>query len=282
MKHIQTIYALIKTLLNSGSFHALVVQSPPGWGKSTTVNQAIQELGISAMAAGSYATPLHIYNTLARHPNATIIFDDCAGVFTDTKAMSILKAATWESSGTAPANGRRVTWGSTSDKVEVPFVDFSGKLILLTNSLAAGRETEAFLSRCLSYRIGLDDDEVRKMLLDAAESKAHFAKTETARTIAVYLTNGEAGVDLRKVSLRTLKMGYELAETHPESWRDLFTNLLPRKQAEEDVVAQILRSGLSSREQELKFIATTGKSRRTFYLYKKRLGLTRSYQGGKQ
>ena len=116
------------------------------------------------------------------------------------------------------------------------------------------------------------------MLLDAAESKTHFPKTDTARTIAVYLTDGTAGVDLCKVSLRTLKMGYDLAETHPDGWRDLFTSLLPRKQSENDVVAQILRSGLTAREQEMKFIAATGKSRRTFYLYKKRLGLTRAYR----
>lgn len=278
MKHIQTIQALIKTLLNSESFHALVVQSPPGWGKSTTVNQAISELGISAVVAGSYATPLHIYNTLAKHPSATIIFDDCAGVFTETKAMSILKAATWESTGSASSKGRRVTWGSTSDKVEMPYIDFSGKLILLTNSLAAGRETEAFLSRCLSYRIGFDDEEIRQRLLDAAESKVHFPKTNTARTVAVYLTNGITGIDLRKVSLRTLKMGYDLAESNPESWCELFDSLLPHRRDEDDIVTQILHSGLPVREQEQKYIAATGKSRRTYYLHKKRLGLTRSYR----
>ncbi|MGK5084357.1 hypothetical protein WDW37_13760 [Bdellovibrionota bacterium FG-1] len=279
MKHVETIQAFIKTLMNSETFHALVVQSPPGWGKSTTIDLALAELALDAVIAGSYATPLHIYNTLCRNPDSIIVLDDCAGVFSDPKAMAILKAATWQSSGqgATPLKSRRVTWGSTSDKVEQPSVDFSGKLILLTNMVSAGKETEAFLSRCLSYQIHIDDEETKRMLLVAAASPTHFENSDLALEVARFLMDGSTRVEMAKVNFRTLKMGYELATTHPLAWRELFIHLLPRKSNTSDVISQIFQGGFSVREQEAKFVNLTGKSRRTFFNYKKKMGLTRAY-----
>ena len=46
MKHLKNIRDLIKTLLGSDSFHALIVESPPGWGKSTAIDLALDELGV--------------------------------------------------------------------------------------------------------------------------------------------------------------------------------------------------------------------------------------------
>jgi hypothetical protein len=105
-----------------------VIHSAPGWGKSTTIDTALKELGLSAVTAGSYTTSLHIYNLICKNPQALIVLDDCAGVFSDVKAMSVLKAATWQSSGLG-LNVTRVSWGSSSDKVDQPFVEFTGKLI---------------------------------------------------------------------------------------------------------------------------------------------------------
>lgn len=284
MKHVETIKAFIKTLHNSENFHALVIQSAPGWGKSTTVDAALKSLQLSATSVGSYATSLHIYNTLCKNPNGLLVLDDCAGLLGDLKAMSVLKAATWQTSGhgtlgksVAPL-GRRVSWGSSSDKVEQPFVDFTGKLILLTNVLPSGKETEAFLSRCLNYQIGLTDADVREMLVSASQSPIHFPDSKLALEVAQYLADDRTQIDLMRVNLRTLKMGYDLASTHPKAWQELFQHLLPKAVAPKDKVAAILTSGLSNKEQEAKFLATTGKSRRSYYNHKKKLGLTRAYQ----
>jgi len=287
MKHVETIKAFIKTLMNSESFHALVVESPPGWGKSTTIDTALTELAVDAVAGGSYATPLHIFNTLCRNPDSIIVLDDCAGVFSDQKSMSILKAATWQSSGLGGSaaaltqKSRRIAWGSTSEKVEQPFVDFSGKLILLTNVVPAGKETEAFLSRCLSYRINIGEEDVKQMLLSAAASPEHFPNPQLALEVAHFLVDGSVRADTVRINLRTLKMGYDLATTHPEAWRELFGHLLPRKKASSDLLSEIFQSGVPAKEQEARFVASTGKSRRTFYNYKRRLGLSRSYTYGK-
>jgi hypothetical protein len=85
-------------------------------------------------------------------------------------------------------------------------------------------------------------------------------------------------------------MGYDLAETNSESWKELFGDILPSRklclpiepssQESEDLIKirDILRSQLSTKGQEARFVALTGKSRRTFYNYKRWLGFTRPYQ----
>lgn len=277
MKHVETIKAFIETLKNSENFHALVIHSAPGWGKSTTIDSALNHLGLSAVSAGSYATPLHIYNLLCQNPGSLMVLDDCAGLFSDLKAMSILKAATWQTSGHG-SSARRISWGSSSEKVDQPFVDFTGKLILLTNVLPVGTETEAFLSRCLSYRIGISENDVKEMLVSASQSKDHFKNGGLALEVAEFLIASGTQIDLMKVNLRTLKLGYDLASTHPASWKELFQHLLPKRLQPKDEISAILSSGLTTKEQEAKFLAATGKSRRSFYNYKKKMGLSRAYQ----
>jgi hypothetical protein len=281
MKHVETIKPLIRTLVHSDAFHALVIESAPGWGKSTTIDLALKELNLKGVMVGSYATPLHIYHMICHHQDAILIFDDSAGVFSDVKAMAILKAATWESSGSGANSSlgkRKVAWGSTSDKVEKGSVDFSGKIILLTNTVPSGKETEAFLSRCLSYRIRINEEEITEMLLGAASDARYFPDSQLAIEVAHFLTDSKTPVDLMKVNLRTLKMGYDLAATHPAAWRELFQSLLPQRTDSKNHLRTLFRTDLRASEEEARFIAKTGKSRRTYYNYKKSLGLTRDYK----
>jgi hypothetical protein len=296
MKHLEIIRSFIRTLINSDTFHALIVESLPGLGKSTAIDTALSECGVEGVAVGAYATPLHIYNSICKHPNSILVLDDVAGLFSDPKSMAILKAATWQSSGQGKTGSnnqqpRRVSWGSTSDKVEQSTTEFSGKLILLTNSIPAGKETEAFLSRCLSYRIRMSEADIGQVLLEAAESKQYFSDSQLARKVVRFLMDRAHEFDLMRVNFRTVKMGYDFALTHPETWEELFVHVLPRramnppqavrsakKDDPEAHIRELLSSQLSTKEKEARFVSLTGKSRRTFYNYQKRLGLSRSYR----
>jgi hypothetical protein len=274
MKHLSRIQSYIRTLSTSRQIHALVLQSPPGFAKSTTIDQALKSLGLEFIAAGSYSTPLHIYNMMCRHSESILVFDDSAGIFEDTKAMSILKAAAWASSGTK--GERRVTWGSTSGKVEQESVNFRGKLILITNSIPQSRETKAFLSRSIFYEMNFAKSEIIEMLRSAAKSSEHFEDTKIAKAVAEFLIKKLAKRDHSAISLRTLHIGCELASTHPDDWKELLEPLLPPPEL--DSVVESLSTGLSPKEQEHRFISETGMSRRTFYNVKKEMGLTRPYR----
>src|ERR1035437_10098353 len=99
MKHLENIQAFIRTLINSDTFHGLIIESFPGLGKSTAIDLALSNVGKDAVSIGNYATPLHIFNSICRNPNSILILDDTAALFSDPKSMAILKAATWRSSG---------------------------------------------------------------------------------------------------------------------------------------------------------------------------------------
>jgi hypothetical protein len=112
------------------------------------------------------------------------------------------------------------------------------------------------------------------MLLSAAKSKAHFPDTELAIKVAKFLFDHQVGFEFSKINLRTLKMGYDLALTHPMNWTSLFIQLLPARNL---AMADIFDSKLSGEEQFAKFQQLTGLGKRSYFIYKKRFGSSRSY-----
>ncbi len=65
----------------------------------------------------------------------------------------------------------------------------------------------------------------------AARSEVYFRKTEIALEVAQFLVDKPTSIDLMKVSFRTLKMGYDFAVTHPDSWQEFFMQVLPKREA---------------------------------------------------
>lgn len=265
MQHLEDIKVLIGTLQSSPNFHALVIESPPGWAKSSTVEQILVDSGIEFTSLGSFSTPLYLYNSICKWPDKLLLLDDCAGLFSESSAMAILKAATWSSVGSH--GQRRVTWGSSSDRAKEESVNFSGKMILLTNTLPTGRDIEAFLSRTLYLRIAFDADEVEQMLIEAARSPEHYGNTELALEVVSHLVSGDGTNDLRRISLRTLKMAYEIATTNPTGWKHLLDRLLPKVSAKA-IAGRLSGIGGSVEEQARQFSRQTGLSRRTFFNYR--------------
>jgi hypothetical protein len=139
--------------------------------------------------------------------------------------MSILKAATWKSSGSGEC--RKVTWGTTSEKVEMESVNFTGKFILLTNVPMKGVEAKAFLSRSLHISIDFSVNESINLLKSAATTAGEFPNPGMGMKVAEFLSE-KLLLGIPNISLRTLKLGYELAESQPENWQRLIEILLDK------------------------------------------------------
>jgi hypothetical protein len=266
MTHTKDIESLIRTLLQSNCFHALIIQSPPGWGKTTTVERVLGELGTPYRALGSYSTPLALYRALCTHHKDLLILDDCAGLLTDPTAIALLKAATWTSSGSH--GQRRVTWSSASEKVEQSGVDFSGKLIVLTNTVPVGGQIRSFISRSLYLPVSFSGLEIAAMLRDAA---SHLNDDPIASEVAELLI---AEVECGKgagICFRTFEMGRELARSMPNEWKGLLSRMLGKTSPTQ--VVQDLSSGQDKTTSQCRaFQEITGMSPRTFYYYKSKQG----------
>ena len=267
MKHIDDIRALTELLLGSKNFHSLVIEGAPGWGKSTTVEKILQEKQIPFVTLGSYTTPLRLFSFLSENSKRTVVVDDCAGIFGDIIAMSILKAATWPSSGTEGT--RLVTWGTTSEKVGTQDFFFEGKVILITNAVPSSGDGMAFVSRSLHYSITPSIQDMEYIVRTAASSPV-FSNQNAAAVAANCLIEQGRKADFRGVNLRTLHLGYELAASGRSDWKELFLKLLP---AADPIQLAYLKSSdadTSVEQQFRDFYQLTGLSRRTFFYYRQR------------
>ena len=237
-------------LLQSRRFHLLIVQGPPGWGKSSITADALRRLGIDFHAVGSYSTPLALFNTLVENDDATIILDDTSGLFQHQQAMAILNAATWASASTIA--GRRVTWTSATEMASASEVIFRGKLIVLTNHLPNTPAASAFKTRALNYTLEVDAGSAAALLVEAAQSEAHFPETELAQQVASFLGNYATEFGPHRINLRTLEMGYDFASLQPQRWQELLMMALP-KGSHSDLVRELESSGLSVEQQMGRF-----------------------------
>ena len=177
--------------------HALIIEGPPGWGKTTAVEESLKLAKIEAPHLGAYSTPLNLYNFLSEHFDKVILLDDCAGIFNDPSAMAILKAATWPSRG----NRRLIKWGSTSTKASTDEFEFFGKLIVVCNSFPRTPDGEAIRSRGYSRKIDITLNEAKKLLSDAASQKKWYPKTKLAAEVAEFLIGHMTESSLSQISL---------------------------------------------------------------------------------
>lgn len=264
MKHIEDICVLVQTLLKSKRFHCLIIEGPPGWGKSTTVGNVLRELLIPFQSVGAYITPLELFKALRDEPDALHVLDDSEGVLTTPTALSILKAATW--SGVGSQSTRQVSWTSPASGLSGPF-EFRGKLILLTNGTSGAAEKTGLGSRSLHFQMRLSRSAMGQILVDAAKNKERFPDQTISQAVADFLVKRiEHGVP--GINLRTLELGYELAQVDPNTWACTMMKLLPGV-APEHLIEQLSSSDLPVERQAQTFSQATGLSRRTFFNYRR-------------
>jgi hypothetical protein len=148
----------------AGDIRAMIVQGPPGVGKSYGVEYQLEKAGIFDKLSGKKIkyevvkgamTPIGLYATLYRHsdPKNVLVFDDCDSVLMDDLALNILKAAL--DSG----KKRRIHWNADSSLLRREGIpdcfDFKGSVIFITNlkfdnikSKKLQDHLEALQSRC--------------------------------------------------------------------------------------------------------------------------------------
>ncbi len=271
MDHIDAIKSLILTLQASERMHALIIEGPAGWGKSTSVDEAIRAAGVTGVHLGSYSTPLNLFNFLHENFQSTVVIDDCAGLFSEQSSMAILKAATW-----GQLKKRKIRWGSTTGKASTEEFYFEGKLIIICNSFPLTADAEAVKSRSFPYKISIDPASAKILLENAAANVDLFTNTEKAMEVAVFLGEKISSACLHQISYRTLQMGYELAEHNGEQWRNLLEMMVKTTPDDpKQVIRQLAQRGLKVKDQVRAFEESTGLKRRTFFKYRQELALKR-------
>lgn len=270
LNHVETIGRLLKTMRASDKMHALMIFGSAGWGKSTTVDEALRLSGADSCTLGSYSTPLNLFNFLHEHSNQIVVIDDSSGIYNEPSSMALLKAATW-----AQGRPRIIQWGSTTGKAMAEEFEFFGKIVIVGNSFPSTSDAEAVKSRAFHYQIEISVEKAKLLLRSAADNKKWYRNTKQANRVAEFLCRILNSSNLSQISYRTLQMGYELAEHNPDDWEMLLSQMISVVSENPKELVQLLaREKISVREQLSRFEHTTGMKRRTFFKYRRELNIS--------
>ena len=73
MKHLADVGDYFEVLLASQHFHVLLVEGPPGWGKTSLIRDILGRLQLPYQLVGSFVTPLALFNELVRSPSVATL-----------------------------------------------------------------------------------------------------------------------------------------------------------------------------------------------------------------
>ena len=151
---------------------------------------------------------------------------------------------------------------------------FSGKVIIICNSFPRTPDGDAIRSRSYVRKVDVSVEEAKFLILQAAQDQKWFQDTNISIAVAEFLVNNLTEDNLSNVSFRTLKKGYHLAEMYPDEWKELFSDLIPKKVEKQNfepipLIQSLIKENLKVKDQAQIFQEKTGLSLRTFYSYRK-------------
>jgi len=254
---------LIKTMLNS-DINGLLVLGEAGWGKSFQVNKFLLELGKKPTedfaVLSSYSTPLEFFKFLYHNQEKVIILDDLLKLLDNDISKGILLSALWSIGKNVP---RVVNYSSSSSKLDVPSsFEFKGKIIWCLNKVP--KDLEPMLSRIYKHEINFsyaDKIEIIASLCNVLEMDA-----EVFDFVKKYTNEATPNLSLRlPIKINELKKNSTNWKKISKTQIDINEELL--------LVAELQEQAITEKEKILKFIRETGRSRRTYFRLKAKLGV---------
>lgn len=212
-----------------GDVRALIVSGPPGLGKSFTVETKLKHVENTRIIKG-HSSAKALYELLYEYkdPESIVVFDDCDSVFTDEKALNLLKTAldtteervlSWLTSG--PFGGENQSEVPTSYVFEgsiifITNLDFDG-MIARDNKIA--KHLQAIVSRAhyIDLMMKGSRDYVIRIKQVVRESKMlRELNTTEAKDVIKFIEDNVGS--LREISLRTALKVATLRKSGKENW----------------------------------------------------------------
>lgn len=215
-----------------GEFRSVIVNGPPGVGKSFSVDAYLQQYAQddAYKVVAGHMTPLSLYGNLYqyRHAGDVLVLDDIDSVFSRIEGINLLKAAM----DTKPV--RRINWESSSATVVSMGLpagfEFRGSVVLISNIGFNRKQSklqehlDALKDRSYSLKISNGTKEelyqqvcfmvIKKKLLQGYE----LSGSQQSEILDYIGGNLEK---IHKISLRLAMKLASLMKANPTDWRSM-------------------------------------------------------------
>jgi len=259
-------------MVADGDANAYICKSNAGLGKTYQTLNKLQKKGLEInqhyKLINTYSTPLEFYRTLYRNKDKVLVLDDIEGVLSSKEAVSMLKSALWSTTG-----NREIQYRSTKLPSDLPDkFEFKGGVIMLVNELnMKGENMEALKNRCLYHELNFSHKEKFELMSKIANKDLDKdLDKQEKHEVLEYLQ--ELVNESHRLNIRNLMKSLDIYRTR-DSWKELVKNQLEYdKDSDLEVLKEITEQGYDKVKKQVKeFRKETGKSRKTFYRYKKKL-----------
>lgn len=243
----------LTTGLIKGSFNALFVAGRGGTGKTQTVEDTLEEHGLSDGSGffkitGS-ASPIGIYTALYKNRKGIVLFDDCDGALESQDGRNIIKAATdtkkvrkiaWSKKSAGmfdPDEGPKKGKGRADDEEDpetddedvdingdqVPrHFEFTGRVIFISNLPLNKLDPDGALrTRAFIITIDPTPEELFERMDEIVDSIKIEGGTLNAKQRQEVLAVVKTSKNAKSASLRTLVRALGLAASGAPNWEKL-------------------------------------------------------------
>jgi Cdc6-like AAA superfamily ATPase len=201
-----------------GLSNGLMIAGPGGTGKTWTVNECLEELGmqedIDYISIKGFSTPKGLFDILEANSDKLVIFDDCDSIFKDLAGLNILKAVL----DTYPT--RKVTWANANGG-DINTFQFTGRIIFISNldpTTTNNTNFQAVMTRVLSVVVGGSKEEIRERMIQLLPKIASDLPQSAQDEIAEFITDNYRRVTL---SLRFIVHLVGLYKYDKTKWKKL-------------------------------------------------------------
>jgi hypothetical protein len=266
-KWYSSIHIYLDTVLNSDDMHGLILEGEGGFGKSTIIEQHLNERKIPYRKIKGHMTALELYHKLVEYKDDIIFFDDCEGLFTNRSAISILKGALETIEGT-----RTIQYNTTSPRLignseEV----FKGKIIFSCNGYPDDVNLRALKSRCFYEYVGLTFKDKIEIMTEIAKLKNKLSfdeRMDIVRFISNFASESHI-FNLR--AQKSIEGLYLTCKNNGSDWTIVAQRQLPIDETLWAYYKAINIKCANVNQQVAHFKMLCGASRRTFYRVKQKV-----------
>ena len=218
------------SMVVNGYINSLIIHSRAGLGKTYSVNQILDKLGlkkgINYLSISNYITPIEMFNLLVEvqtlQEPKLLVLDDIETILKEKKIIGLLRGALWGING-----HRTIHYLSTTSLIQTKRIEeFKGRFIFMVNEFPKDNLfLNALKDRGLYYHFDLSNQEILKVM-ETKIISISYRNLSPEERFKVFIYLKKITNDRVKLSLRDLIKAYDCYCFSKDRWQLLIKKQL--------------------------------------------------------